>query len=136
MSALEACQGRLHCGVHLLFIQQIPHSTGHCLLLGKFQTTSSSQTSTEAEIADRTCSIQLLSDREASLPIHTDVPSNYLPTDGRQIGEVCQTSPERSTRIPLLGDPLWISGILTSGPEKQQAVGRMFGLTSAVLLHE
>ena len=81
-------------------------------------------------------SVQLLSDREASLPIHTDVPSSYSPADGRQISEVCQTSPERSTRIPLLGDPPGISRILTSGPEEPQAVGGMFGLTSAVLLHK
>ena len=71
MSALEACQGRLHCGVLLLFIQQIPHSTGHCVLLGKFLAISSSQTSTETEIAGRACSVQQLSERETSLPIQS-----------------------------------------------------------------
>ena len=38
--------------------------------------------------------------------------------------------------MPLLGDPPGISGILTSGPEQPQAVDGMFGLTSAVLLHQ
>ena len=55
----------------------------------------SSHTSTEAEIADRTCSVQQLSDREVSLPNHADVPADYLRADGRQIGEVGRTSPER-----------------------------------------
>ncbi|KAI0232471.1 hypothetical protein LSAT2_017199 [Lamellibrachia satsuma] len=61
---------------------------------------------TETKSADRSCSVQLLSDREASLLIHTDVPSSYLPADGRQVGEVCRTSPEGSTRMLLLGDTL------------------------------
>ena len=38
--------------------------------------------------------------------------------------------------MPLLGDPLGISRIITSGPEEPQVVGGMFGLTSVVLLHQ
>ena len=34
----------------------------------------------------------------------------------------------RSTRVPLLGDPLEISRILKSGPEEPQAVYGMFGV--------
>ena len=94
------------------------------MLLGKFQAISSSQTSTEAEIAYHTCSVQLLSDREASMPIHKVI----------QISEVCWTFLERSTGIPLLGDPLRISGILKSDPEEPQAVGGMFGLTCSVTM--
>ena len=86
-------QGKLRCGVRLLSVQQMLHSSWDCVLLGKFQTTSSSQTSTQAETVNRTCSVLLLSDRETSLPIHTDVPYSYLPAV-KYVGHLQKGQPE------------------------------------------
>ena len=109
------------------------HSTSPCVPVGRYLAASSSQTSPEAETVDHSCSAQMLLGREAFLLTHTYAPTSCL--HKRTCG-VCLTSPENSTRIPLLEDLQGISGIPASALEEPQAEGGMFVWIPAAHSHQ
>ena len=84
MSVLEACQGK----TRLWFPSALRPTNAPFIRILCSSGEVSGNFFFISDIADRACSVQLLSDREVSLSIHTDVPSSYRPADGRQISEV------------------------------------------------